>query len=61
MYRIITEHNKTIKRFKTEREAEKYWDSLNGIYTKEDGTEEHIYIEDEDEYTDYIRIDEEVW
>ena len=59
MYRIITDRNKTIKRFKTEREAENYWDSFNGIYTKEDGTEEHIYIEDEDEYTDYI-IDEEV-
>lgn len=57
MYRIITEHNKTIKRFKTEREAEKYWDSLNGIYTRGDGGEEHIYIEDEADYTDYILDD----
>ena len=58
MYRIITDHNKTIKRFKTEREAERYWESLNGVYFKEDGTEERIYIEDEDEYTDYICIEE---
>lgn len=58
MYRIVTDHNRIIKRFPTEREAEKYWDSLNGIYTKEDGTKEHIYIEDEDEYTDYIRMEE---
>lgn len=58
MYRIITENNREIKRFKTERQAEKYWDSINGIITDDDGNEEHVYIEDMDEYTDYIFDDE---
>lgn len=58
MYRIITENNREIKRFETERQAERYWDSMNGIITDDDGNEERIYIEDFDEYTDYI-FDEE--
>lgn len=57
MYRIITENGREIKKFETERQAERYWDSMNGIIT-DDGNEEHIYIEDLDEYTDYI-FDEE--
>lgn len=52
MYRIITENNREIKRFETERQA------MNGIITDYDGNEEHIYIEDLNEYTDYI-CDEE--
>ena len=58
MYRIITENNREIKRFETERQAERYWDSMNGIITDDDGDEEYIYIEDLNEYTDYI-CDEE--
>lgn len=58
MYRIITENNREIKRFGTERQAERYWDSMNGIITDDDGNEEHIYIEDLNDYTDYI-LDEE--
>lgn len=60
MYRIITENNREIKRFETERQAERYWDSMNGIITDDDGNEEHIYIEDLNEYTDYISTDE-IW
>ena len=55
MYRIITENGRTVK---TERQAERYWDSMNGIITDDDGNEEHIYIEDLNDYTDYI-LDEE--
>ena len=58
MYRIITENGREIKRFETERQAERYWDSMKGIITDDDGNEEHIYIEDLNEYTDYI-CDEE--
>ena len=58
MYRIITENGRTVKRFETERQAEGYWDSMNGIITDDDGNEEHIYIEDLNDYTDYI-LDEE--
>lgn len=58
MYRIITENGREIKKFETERQAERYWDSMDGIITDDDGNEEHIYIEDLDEYTDYI-FDEE--
>ena len=58
MYRIITENGRTVKRFETERQAERYWDSMNGIITDDDGNKEHIYIEDLNEYTDYI-CDEE--
>lgn len=58
MYRIITENGREIKKFETERQVERYWDSMNGIITDDDGNEEHIYIEDLDEYTDYI-FDEE--
>lgn len=54
MYRIITEKGREIKKFETERQAERYWDSMNGIITDDDGNEEHIYIEDLNEYTDYI-------
>lgn len=43
MYRIITENGRTVKRFETERQAERYWDSMNGIITDDDGNEEHIY------------------
>lgn len=60
MYRIITENGRTVKRFETERQAEIYWDSMNGIITDDDGNEEHIYIEDLNEYTDYIST-EEIW
>lgn len=60
MYRIITENGREIKRFKTERQAERYWDIMNGIITDDDGNEEHIYIEDLNEYTDYISTDE-IW
>lgn len=58
MYRIITENGREIKKFETERQAERYWDSMNGIITDDYGNEEHIYIEDLNEYTDYI-FDEE--
>lgn len=33
---------------------------MNGIITDDDGNEEHIYIEDLNEYTDYIST-EEIW
>ena len=59
MYRVITENGREIKRFETERQAERYWDSMNGIIT-DDGNEEYIYIEDLNEYTDYIST-EEIW
>ncbi len=60
MYRIITENGREIKKFETEKQAERYWDSMNGIITDDDGNEEHIYIEDLNEYTDYIST-EEIW
>ena len=60
MYRIITENGRTVKRFETERQAEIYWDSMNGIITDDDGNEEHIYIEDLNEHADY-RSTEEIW
>lgn len=49
-YRIITEDGREIKRFETERQAERFWDNFNGIYTGYDEkTEEY--------YTTYIYIE----
>lgn len=45
-YRVITENGREIKRFDTERQAESYWDRMNGIITDDDGNEEYIYIEE---------------
>lgn len=57
-YRVITENNKVLKRFETERQAENYWNNFNGVYTDDNGNEERIYIEDMDEYVDYCFDDE---
>ena len=46
MFRVITESGREVKRFETARQAENYWDSMNGIITDDDGNEEYIYIEE---------------
>lgn len=45
-YAIVTETGKEIKIFDTERAAERFWDSLNGIWTDYDNNdaEYNIYI-----------------
>lgn len=46
MYKVITENGREVKRFETERQAERFWDSMNGIITDDNGNEEYIYIEE---------------
>ena len=47
-YRIVTEHGKEIKRFDTEKAAEKFWNALNGIWTDydNDDKEYRVYIDE---------------
>lgn len=45
-YAIITENGYQVKKFETERQAERFWDALNGIWTDDDGNEYYIYIEE---------------
>lgn len=44
MYRVVTETGKEIKRFKTEREAENFWNRFNGVWTDYDDNDREYYI-----------------
>ena len=48
MYRVVTENGKEIARFETERQAENYWESFNGVWTDYDDNDKeyHIYVEE---------------
>lgn len=43
-YRVITEDGREIKKFETERQAEKFWDNLNGVWTDYDNDDKEYYI-----------------
>lgn len=43
-FRVVTETGREIKQFETEKEAEKFWDRLNGIWTDYDDNDKEYYI-----------------
>ncbi|MBR6533521.1 MAG: hypothetical protein IKT44_03760 [Clostridia bacterium] len=46
-YRIITENGKQIgKEYDNYYAAERYWESVDGIITDDNGNEEYIYIDE---------------
>lgn len=45
-FAVVTEDGKEIKRCDTERAAERFWDSLNGVWEDDNGEERYIYVEE---------------